>query len=428
MFAKYLKAAAAGALLVGAHRRSGDGAEDQAHGLHGARERSARRRSRPTIEKAVPDVEVEWVRDSTGVITARFLAEKDNPRADMVLGLAASSLLLFEKAGPARDLQAQGRRGAEAGVPRRATAQPGPAWTPSSASSASTPSRARRPASTPPKSWKDLTEPKYKDKLVMPHPASSGTGYLTVAAWMQMMGEAEAWKFMDALHQNIAVYTHSGSAPCVQAAKGERVVGIALRHARRLGEDQGRADRGRSRPTEGIGWDMEAFAIVKGTKNLDAAKKVADWAATKAANELYSKYYAVVAHPDVKNVPPNYPADAEKRMVKIDFEMDGGEPRRASSPSGRSATSRRRRRRIRRVPSAPSRMTGRALGAGIAAPVRVGATSACDGHRPGRHDGAAGSGTPTAASGHGDVSRPRGPSICGSATLTKRFGAFTALR
>ena len=35
------------------------------------------------IEAAVPDVEVVWVRDSTGVITARFLAEKDNPRADM---------------------------------------------------------------------------------------------------------------------------------------------------------------------------------------------------------------------------------------------------------------------------------------------------------------------------------------------------------
>ena len=43
-----------------------------------------------SIEKAVPEAEVVWVRDSTGVITARFLAEKDNPRADMVMGLAAS--------------------------------------------------------------------------------------------------------------------------------------------------------------------------------------------------------------------------------------------------------------------------------------------------------------------------------------------------
>src|SRR6187549_2796205 len=51
------------------------------------------------IEAAVPDVEVVWVRDSTGVITARFLAEKDNPRADVVFGLAVTSLIAFEKAG-----------------------------------------------------------------------------------------------------------------------------------------------------------------------------------------------------------------------------------------------------------------------------------------------------------------------------------------
>lgn len=33
-----------------------------------------------SIEKAVPEADVVWVRDSTGVITARFLAEKDNPQ------------------------------------------------------------------------------------------------------------------------------------------------------------------------------------------------------------------------------------------------------------------------------------------------------------------------------------------------------------
>jgi iron(III) transport system substrate-binding protein len=170
-----------------------------------------------------------------------------------------------------------------------------------------------------PKSWKDLTDSKYKDKLVMPHPASSGTGYLTVAAWLQLMGEAEAWKFMDALHQNMAVYTHSGSAPCVQAAKGERVAGIAL-DMRGAREKTAGAPLEVIAPVEGVGWDMEAYAIVKGSKKLDIAKQVADWAASKAANELYSKYYAIVAHPEVKNVPKNYPAEAEARMAKIDFQ------------------------------------------------------------------------------------------------------------
>ena len=37
------------------------------------------------IEAAVPGVEVVWVRDSTGVITARVIAERENPRADMIM-------------------------------------------------------------------------------------------------------------------------------------------------------------------------------------------------------------------------------------------------------------------------------------------------------------------------------------------------------
>ncbi len=48
------------------------------------------------FEADVKDVEIAWVRDSTGVVTARFLAEKDNPRADIIWGLGASSIALFD--------------------------------------------------------------------------------------------------------------------------------------------------------------------------------------------------------------------------------------------------------------------------------------------------------------------------------------------
>jgi len=269
------------------------------------------------IEKAIPDVEVEWVRDSTGVITARFLAEKDNPKADIVLGLAASSLLLFKKAGL---LEAYQPKGSE--VLKAAFRSSDGTWTGQDAFLGVVcynTVEGQKAGLAPPKSWKDLTDAKYKDKVVMPHPASSGTGYLTVAAWLQLMGEAEAWKFMDALHQNIAVYTHSGSAPCVQAAKGERVAGISI-DMRGAREKTAGAPIEVISPVEGLGWDMEAFAIVKGTKKAESAKKLADWAVSKAANELYSKYYAIVAHPEVKNTPTNYPADAEARMAKVDFQ------------------------------------------------------------------------------------------------------------
>lgn len=270
------------------------------------------------IEKAVPEVEISWVRDSTGVITARFLAEKDNPRADMVLGLAASSLLMFETAGLLEEYKPKGVEelkeifrdpkapytytGMDAylGVVCYNTAE------------------GAKVDTTAPSSWQDLLKPAFKGKIVMPHPASSGTGYLMVAGWLQGMGEEAGWKFMDGLHENIAAYLHSGSAPCVQAAKGERVVGLAL-DMRGASEKTKGAPLEVVIPKEGTGWEMEAIAIVKGTKNLEAAKKVADWGATKGASELYSKSYAIVAYPGVDNTPPNYPANAEKGMIKNDL-------------------------------------------------------------------------------------------------------------
>jgi iron(III) transport system substrate-binding protein len=48
------------------------------------------------FQKANPDVEITWVRDSTGVITAKLIAEKANPRADVVMGVAATSMAIFD--------------------------------------------------------------------------------------------------------------------------------------------------------------------------------------------------------------------------------------------------------------------------------------------------------------------------------------------
>ncbi len=49
------------------------------------------------FNKVVPNIEIQWVQDSTGVITARLLAEKANPQADVIWGLAATSLVRFER-------------------------------------------------------------------------------------------------------------------------------------------------------------------------------------------------------------------------------------------------------------------------------------------------------------------------------------------
>ena len=51
------------------------------------------------FNKDYPDIKIRWVRDSTGIVTAKLLAEKNNPRADIIWGLAATSLMLLQSEG-----------------------------------------------------------------------------------------------------------------------------------------------------------------------------------------------------------------------------------------------------------------------------------------------------------------------------------------
>jgi len=276
------------------------------------------------FETANPDIEIAWVRDSTGVMTARFLAEKDNPRADAIWGLGASSVALFDSMGL---LEPYAPKGLDQIKPVFRSAKNPPAWTGMDAwltvmcfnTVEGGKNNLPKPAS-----WSDLTNPVYKDQVVMPNPASSGTGYQAVYAWIQIMGEKAAWEFMDKLHQNIAVYTHSGSAPCVQAAKGERVIGLGF-DMRGAKEKTAGAPIDIMLAKEGSPWDMEATAIVKGTKNLAAAQKLADFAISKGAYELYGKYYAISGYPGLNFAPPNYPPSADAAMAKIDLAQMGQE-------------------------------------------------------------------------------------------------------
>jgi iron(III) transport system substrate-binding protein len=270
------------------------------------------------IEEAVPDVEVAWVRDSTGVITARILAEADNPQADLILGVAASSLLMFDEIGMLESYTPAGMDGLK---PLFYDQRDAPTWVGMDAYVGVicyNTIEGEAAGLTQPTAWADLLDPAFEGKIVMPHPASSGTGYLTVGAWLQMMGEEDGWAFMDGLHENMAAYLHSGSAPCVQAARGERVAGIAL-DMRGVSEKNAGAPLEVVVPTEGVGWEMEASAIVKGTDKLELAQQVMDWVASLEANQLYSETYAVVAHPDVQNHPENYPLEVEERLIDNDF-------------------------------------------------------------------------------------------------------------
>jgi iron(III) transport system substrate-binding protein len=270
------------------------------------------------FEKANPTIEIVWVRDSTGIVTAKLLAEKSNPKADVVMGLAATSLAILAEEDM---LVPYAPAGLNRIVPQYRDSKNPPSWVGMDVWGATicfnTAEAAKRNIPKP-ETWKDLTKPVYKDQIVMPHPASSGTGFFDVSAWLQIWGEKDGWAYMDGLHQNIAQYMHSGSRPCAAAANGEYVVGISFEYRANREKAQGKPIE-LVFPKEGLGWDLEAIGIHKGTKNLAAAQKLLDWAVSDEAMGLYANNFAIVAVPSQNKTLPNVPADYASRLAKNDF-------------------------------------------------------------------------------------------------------------
>ena len=271
------------------------------------------------FEQDNPDIEIVWIRDATGVITAKILAEGDNQRADAIWGLAVTSTSKFKQLGllvpyaPANLAEIEPHFRDKANPPFWVGMD---AWVGAVCFNTVEAQKLGLPA---PKSWLDLADPIYKDKIVMPHPASSGTGYFHVSAWLQILGEDKGWAFMDALHKNIAYYEHSGTKPCRLAATGEYPVGISYELAGATVKTAG-APVDILLMKEGGGWDMDTAAILKGTKNLAAAKRLMDFAASRKANELYATFVSQVAIAGIAKPKPNYPPGVAQSMIKNDLD------------------------------------------------------------------------------------------------------------
>lgn len=274
-------------------------------------------RYKNAFEKDNPDVSIRWVRDSTGVMTAKLLAEKNNNRADVVWGLAGSSMVLLKNEGVLADYTPKGVSQIK---PEMIDPENDKAWFGNQVFFnviCFNRAVAKRQKLPKPESWQDLLKPVYRGQISMPNPASSGAGYVQVSAWLQNKGDEQGWSYMTRLHDNIAQYTLSGSKPCVQAAMGEVAIGISVAIRGIQLKNQG-APLDLILPEGGIGWGVDSVGLVKGTHHKTAAQKLVDWSVSRQANEQYVQAYAVVGHKDVAKAIPNYP-DVENAMVKMDF-------------------------------------------------------------------------------------------------------------
>lgn len=270
------------------------------------------------FEAANPDITLTQLHAAGNVVVARVMAEADDPQADVLFDVPATGMVLL-----ARDGLVEPYRPAnfEQIDPRLADAGDPPSWFAFSGFATVIcynrieGEKRNIPAPT---SWADLADPIYRGEITVPDPGSSGTGMMFVAGVLELLGEEEGWAYLDALHENVAYYTHSGRKPCALAGTGEHVIGITIENSA-IREISGGAPIDAIVPEEGMFWEIASIGLVTGTDQPEAAKRFLDWAASREANQLYADFWSIIAIRELAKPRPHLPSNFLDDLREIDF-------------------------------------------------------------------------------------------------------------
>lgn len=169
-------------------------------------------------------------------------------------------------------------------------------------------------ATLKPQSWLDLAKPEARNQLAMPSPLNSGAAMIhTITLTGNLPG---GWSFYEELKKNGALAAGANGDILRQVATGEKLYGMIVDFMPIREKAKG-APVEFVFPAEGVSAVSEPVAILKGTKNPEAAKAFVDFLISKDGQELALKQGYVSAHPDVA-LPAGYPARAAIKLMPFD--------------------------------------------------------------------------------------------------------------
>lgn len=169
-----------------------------------------------------------------------------------------------------------------------------------------------------PKSWSDLMKPEWKGKFAVTDPSKSATAYMLVYGLLKQFGKDG----LEKIAAN-AVVTSSSGTTYKGVASGEYPVGLTIEYAAQEYVAGGQKEIKLVYPAEGSYLAPEGMFIVKGAKNMEAAKALYNGLLSKDVQEaLLVKNFRrptrtdiavskLTALPDLKSI-KIFPLDQDK--------------------------------------------------------------------------------------------------------------------
>ncbi len=212
------------------------------------------------------DLTVQRVTSGTGALMKRIEAEAANPLGDVVWGAGFGTMAAFQHNFQAYD-------SAEAkGLDKRFLG-PNNLWAGTNAHVMVIMVNDKQlKGEDAPKSWQDLFDPKWKDKVIIGDPATSGSAYDQVYGIYKIYGQ----EGLNKLAANAVISKSSGQV-YKSVANGEYPIGVTMEYAAYAYVAGGQKEIKLVYPTEGVFVAPEAVAIIKNPKNgAENAQKLYD--------------------------------------------------------------------------------------------------------------------------------------------------------
>lgn len=174
-----------------------------------------------------------------------------------------------------------------------------------------------------PQCWADLAKGEYKDDVQIANPNASGTAYMTIATFVQLFGEDQAFELLKGMHRNTSAYPRTGAGAIRAVARGETTIAVTFLDDASVDIAAGFPVKVLA-PCEGTGYQVASMSIVKGARNLDNAKRFYDWALSPAGQKLVAdtKNYQTMSNRGTPT-PPQAIRMSDVKLINYDFSKYG---------------------------------------------------------------------------------------------------------
>lgn len=178
-----------------------------------------------------------------------------------------------------------------------------------------------------PKSWADLTDPKWKGKIAYADPTASGSAYTQLCTMLTAYGkdDGKGWDFIKKFVANLngKLLSSSGDVP-KKVNDGELSVGLTLEKEAMLYLNA-KGSLGMVYPSDGTSTVPDGIAMIKNCKNKANAEKFIDFVASKDLQTMMlNKFNIRPVRSDVPLV-SDLKTLAEIKVVDYDFKWASGD-------------------------------------------------------------------------------------------------------